>query len=283
MTAYGCLADSMTGVVIARLVHPGSPFSHFSPIHQTQVGTISTVRTGEIRRQEVPMREGEPGWFYIGNGQLQYKDSNGWTDQYQDIDGPAKTSDVEPPASADVLGSGIGESVRGTRHPSSLTRLCSSAAHGLIVGFSRLMVGLWRLIAGLSRLTVGLCRRLITGLRRLMVGLWRLIAKRYRQASAIHASRSVARRQRGPSKSSVVVDKLIGLMKRLWSGHPRREIVWLSRFRFGSEQGEEEGPEFSFDLYPERLKDLYYPNVAGVDQRVPHPGKGIAAKSPEDG
>ena len=29
----------------------------------------------------MPMREGEPGWFYIGNGLLQYKDINGWTDQ----------------------------------------------------------------------------------------------------------------------------------------------------------------------------------------------------------
>ena len=34
------------------------------------------------------MREGEPGWFYVGNGQLQYKDSDGWTDQYKTYRGP---------------------------------------------------------------------------------------------------------------------------------------------------------------------------------------------------
>ena len=36
------------------------------------------------------MREGEPGWFYVSNGQLQYKDSDGWTDQH--IEGPGTTS-----------------------------------------------------------------------------------------------------------------------------------------------------------------------------------------------
>jgi len=34
------------------------------------------------------MREGEPGWFYVGNGQLQYEDSDGWTDQYKTYRGP---------------------------------------------------------------------------------------------------------------------------------------------------------------------------------------------------
>ena len=29
-----------------------------------------------------------PGWFYVGNGQLQYKDSDGWTDQYKTYRGP---------------------------------------------------------------------------------------------------------------------------------------------------------------------------------------------------
>jgi hypothetical protein len=87
---------------------------------------------------------------------LRYKDSDGWTDEYQDIDGPAKTSDVGPSASSDVLGSDSGEAGRGTCDPSALTRLCSSAAHHLVVGFSRLMVGLWRLIASLSRVMVRL-------------------------------------------------------------------------------------------------------------------------------
>jgi hypothetical protein len=262
------------------LVYPGSPFGHFSQIHQTQVRTISTVKSWEIRRQEVPMRDGEPGWFYVGNGQLRYKDSDGWTDQYQDIDGPAKTSDVGPSASPDVLGSGIAEAGRGARDPSSLTRFCSSAAHYLIVGFSHLMVVLWRLIVGLRGLMVVLWRRLIAGLSRLMVVLWRLIAERYRQASASYASRSVAGRLRGPSRSSVLVGRLMGLMKRSWLAHPRREIVrhWSS-FRLDPEEGEE-CPQFVLD--PVRLQDLIG-GVVGVDQRDPHPVKVMGAQPPMDG
>lgn len=243
--------------VMTRLVDPGSPFSHSSRIHQTGHTTISTVETGESRRHEMPMRKGEPGWFYIGNGLLQYKDINGWTDQYQDLDSPAKSSDVGPLASTDVLGSGIGEVGRGARDPWLLTRLCSSASHLLIVGLSRLMVAFGlRLIAGFRRLT----------------------AERCRQASASLSIRSVARRQHDPSKSSVLVDRPIGLMKRSSSEHPRREIIrHQSRFHLSPGQSEEEEADFFIDLDPERLKDLN-PNVAGVDQRVPFPGKGIGAK-----
>jgi hypothetical protein len=43
------------------------------------------------------MREGEPGWFYVGNGQLQYEDSDGWTDQYKTYRGPRNhVPDGEP-------------------------------------------------------------------------------------------------------------------------------------------------------------------------------------------
>jgi len=118
------------------------------------------------------MLDGEPGWFYVGNGELRYKDSDGWTDRYQDIDGPAKTSDVEPSTSPNAPGSGIAEVGRGSRDPSSFTKLCASMAHLSIAGFSRLLVGLWRWIVRFSRLLVGLWRPLITSLSRLLVGLW---------------------------------------------------------------------------------------------------------------
>ena len=331
------------------------------------------------------MREGEPGWFYIGNGLLQYKDINGWTDQYQDIDGPAKTSDVGAPASTDVLGSGIGEARRQARDPGPLTRLCSSAAHllgagfslliavlgrlfvlltvllwrsivglsrlmvavgrrviagfpRLIAGFRRLVVVLWRLIidlsclmvavgrrviagfprliagfprliagfprliagfprliagfprliAGFSRLKVGLWRlttsfsRLIVGFWRLTTGFWRFVAERCRRASASLSIRSVARRQHDPSKSSILVDKPIGSMKRP-SGEPPRHAIprQRSRFRLGPGQSEEEA-DFFVHLDPERLKDLN-PNAAGVDRRVPSSGNGIEAKPLVDG
>jgi hypothetical protein len=289
------------------------------------------------------MLDGEPGWFYVGNGELRYKDSDGWTDRYQDIDGPAKTSDGEPPTSPNAPGSGIAKEGRGSRDPSSFTKLCVSMAHLSIVGFSRLLVGLWRwtvrfsrllvglwrpLITGIrrllvgrwrwtvrfSRLLVGLWRPLITGIRRLLVGLrhwtaalsrllvglwrplitgisrllvrlrrwtagfWRLIAAGYQRARTRLSIRSVARRHRGPSESSVLVDRLVGLMKRSGSGHPRSEIV-RHRLRFlrGSGQNDEEEPNFFDHLDPERLIDLN-PNVAGVDQRVPNPGNGIEAE-----
>lgn len=32
------------------------------------------------------MREGESGWYYVGSGQLRYKDGDSWTERYQDID-----------------------------------------------------------------------------------------------------------------------------------------------------------------------------------------------------
>lgn len=192
------------------------------------------------------MREGEPGWLYIGNGLLQYKDVNGWTDQYQDLDGPKKTADVGPLASTDARGSGRGEAGRGARHPRLLTRLCSCAAHLLIAGLSRLMVGLGRLVVGFSRHAAGLGRRVIAGLSRLLVGLrrlvagfWRLIAEGFRQASARLSIRSVARHQRGPSKSSVLVYRPIGLMKRSSTEHPRREVGrHRSRHRLSSTQSD---------------------------------------------
>jgi len=49
--------------------------------------------------------ETEPGWFYVGNGQLRFKDGNEWTDEYRDIDQkpdptPTESQSPDPEASA---------------------------------------------------------------------------------------------------------------------------------------------------------------------------------------
>jgi hypothetical protein len=46
------------------------------------------------------VREGEPGWFYVGNGQLRYKDGQSWTDQYRDIDQIPAPQPMLSPSSA---------------------------------------------------------------------------------------------------------------------------------------------------------------------------------------
>lgn len=243
------------------------------------------------------MPEGDPGWLYIGNGLLQYKDIDGWTDRYQELDDPARNSAVAPLASTDDLGSGIGKAGQGAHDPGLLTRLCSSAAYHLIVGFRRLMVGLWHLIVGLSRLMVtfgwplivALSRLIVTFGRRVIAGFWRLIAEGYRQASASLSIRSVARRQRGPSKSSVLVDEPsvlvdepIALMKRSSGEHPHRKVPrHRSRIRLRPGQSEEEA-ELLVYLDPQRLNDMI-PVAAGADQRVSFPGRGIGTKPLEDG
>jgi hypothetical protein len=137
------------------------------------------------------MRDGEPGWFYVGNGQLRYKDSDGWTEQYEDLDGPPKTAPVEPPASADVPGSGIGETEGVSGHHPSLARLCSSSAHVIITLLSRLGVALWRHMAHLGRVIADLWGRAVAAL-------WRVIAGLYQQPSAGSSDRSVTGRHRGP-------------------------------------------------------------------------------------
>lgn len=44
----------------------------------------------------------EPGWYYVGSGQLRYMDADGWTDQHKKIDDPYKPID-EPPVRARPL------------------------------------------------------------------------------------------------------------------------------------------------------------------------------------
>lgn len=82
--------------------------------------------------------DGEPKWYYVGNGQIRYKDTNGWTDQYQDIEGHPKTSEAEASVStgtSDPARSETGREGR-AREPSSFSRLCSSAAHRSMAGLA---------------------------------------------------------------------------------------------------------------------------------------------------
>ena len=254
------------------------------------------------------MNPDEPGWFYVGHGQLQYKDVNGWTDQYQDIDGPAKTSDVDSTTSPDVLGPAIGKAGRGARGPSPFARFCSSAAHSLITGLRlgmagiwHLLVKLWRVIPGLNRRLVSLVRGLSSGLRVVITGLWRFLGSLYRhavglwqrliprlsrllaagrrRASAYVSTISAARRKRHPSTSSISVKRPLGLLKRSWGEEPVDEVDrHPSRFRL---HGKGEEPPELF-LNPERLQDLYRPasavdQVAGVDEKVPTQAEGTGA------
>ncbi len=251
----------------------------------------------------------EPGWFYVGNGQLQYKDANGWTDQYQDIDGPAETPDVDSPTSPDGLGPATGKVARHAKGLSPFARFCSSAAHGLITGprlgmagLLHLLVNLWqRLIPELNRRLVSLVRGLGSGLRVVITGLWRFLGRLYRhsvdlwqrliprlsrllaagqrQASAYVSTISAARRKRHPSTSSVSVKRPLGRMKRSWREQPVDDVDrHPSRFRLHGKG--EEPPDFF--LNPERLQDLYRPaadvdQVIGVDQQVPNQAEGTGA------
>lgn len=83
----------------------------------------------------------EPRWYYVGHGQLRYKDSTGWTDQYCDIDDPAGTSDAGSPASLDLVGK-----------PATFSRLRSPGDRRPVSGLKRLLPG------GRRRSTTGIGR-----------------------------------------------------------------------------------------------------------------------------
>ena len=86
------------------------------------------------------MRDANTGWFYVGNGRLRYKSLVGWTDRYQDIDGPAQTCGAGLTACPDASGAVVAEAgCEG--HRWFLARLASSATH-------RVKAGLFRLAAG---------------------------------------------------------------------------------------------------------------------------------------
>jgi hypothetical protein len=130
------------------------------------------------------MPEQEPGWFYIGNGQLRYKDSEGWTDQYEDLDGPARTPDVGPPEPPDVPEPVTGKAVRGP------------GAHDLLTFIRRCAATAYRLIAALGCLIVAGWRVIVASLQRLFLAGWRVIATGYREVSAKASRRAIARRPR---------------------------------------------------------------------------------------
>jgi hypothetical protein len=62
----------------------------------------------------------EPMWYYVGEGQLRYKDGDGWTDQYKTIDEPeaaaqpASTESLDP--SHAHTSSDVGRHRRGPSH-----------------------------------------------------------------------------------------------------------------------------------------------------------------------
>jgi len=89
------------------------------------------------------MHDDNTGWFYVGNGRLRYKSLVGWTDRYQDIDGPGQTCDHRPAGSPDAGGPVI----TATRRPPApgdrwlLSRLASAATHRVLAGLFRLAAG----------------------------------------------------------------------------------------------------------------------------------------------
>lgn len=188
------------------------------------------------------MSEQDPGWFYIGNGRLQYKDVEGWTDQFQDLDGPKRAAEIEPAESPDVPATVSGKAPRkgkaaraakkaaraepavseepavsddqavspvkaargqGADKLGAFIKACAATAN-------RMVIGLWRLVVAGCRLIVAGCRFIAAGLYRLAVAGWHLIVAGCRAASAKASRRADAKPLRQPprhrgtaSKSSV--------------------------------------------------------------------------------
>lgn len=151
------------------------------------------------------MPEQKLGWFYVGNGKLRYKDNSGWTDQYQDLDGPPVTDDVGP-AGSPVAGADPREAVR------------RPVGHSLSPFARRGAAATRRLIAASCRLTVAAVRLLVAGLFRMVTACgpligagWRLVAAQYVEVSASASRRAAARRPRhrgSLSASSVLRSQL---------------------------------------------------------------------------
>jgi hypothetical protein len=90
--------------------------------------------------RRLKMRAGEPGWFYIGSGQLRYKDTEGWTDQFQDLDGPARLApqvDVMSPHPADAKRAPKGKNPR-RKTPALVIAVCAA-----VLGVGLLNPGVW--------------------------------------------------------------------------------------------------------------------------------------------
>ena len=141
--------------------------------------------------------EAEPRWFYIGNGQLRKKDSDGWTDEYRDVDGPKKTSAVGPDASPDHLAPVTGKPARRTgERLSSFIRLCA-------VAVSRPILGLYHLIGSRSR----------------------PISVKSQEPPAGASSRAAARHRGSGSTSGTAKDGLSGLTRRSGLEQPPMHLI----------------------------------------------------------
>lgn len=93
--------------------------------------------------------EAEGRWFYVGNGQLRKKDSDGWTEEYRDVDGPKKTSAAGPEAPPEASPA---DQAPVTGKPARRTgERLSSVISGCAVTVSRPVLGLGHLIATRSR------------------------------------------------------------------------------------------------------------------------------------
>jgi hypothetical protein len=60
----------------------------------------------------------KPRWYDVGNGQLRYMDSEGWTDLYKAIDEPEATT---PSAGSESSNPAHANEKRGVRRPSRRT------------------------------------------------------------------------------------------------------------------------------------------------------------------
>jgi hypothetical protein len=84
------------------------------------------------------MREGETGWFYVGNGQLQYKDKDGWTDQHQSIDAVTDPPLASVQSSDPVAAAGSAKTKKTRRRLSAPMAALLAGVLGFSVGSGQL-------------------------------------------------------------------------------------------------------------------------------------------------
>jgi len=136
------------------------------------------------------MSQQEPGWFYIGNGQLQYKDSAGWTDQFQDLDSPRKVAEVETPKTPERTRSGV----KKPRKTGKVRKVREARRADRELVPRKLLV--------LIKRGAGTAYGSTSILHSMVVSGWKLTATGYRKASAAASRRAIARRPRHRDSSS---------------------------------------------------------------------------------
>lgn len=143
------------------------------------------------------MPEQDPGWFYIGNGQLQYKDQDGWTDQFQDLDGPKKVAAAEASEAPDTPKPSRGKAKKATKE-----KKVGKAQKKEKIDRGPRARPLLILIKG----GAGTARRSMSGLHSVVVSGWGLVATGYQEGSAAASRRAIARRPRHRESSSALPD-----------------------------------------------------------------------------